>query len=73
MQNPQPPRRPGGCCSSKKKVSLAGDAFLYSLLHAPRQARPLGPDQQGLVPFGPIAQRIVQRLGLHLGIEEAGL
>ena len=70
MQSPRP-RRPGAWCSRKTGTSLARDTFLYSPLHAPRQARPLGPDQQGLA-FGPIAQRIVQRLGLHLGIEEAG-
>ncbi len=71
MQSPRP-QGPGAWCSRETGTSLAGDASLYSVNHAPRQARPLGPDQQGLVPFGPIAQRIVQRLGLHLGIEEAG-
>ncbi len=70
MQSPRP-RRPGAWCS-RETGSLAGDASLYSANHAPRQARPLGPDQQGLVPFGPIAQRIVQRLGRHLRLVEAG-
>jgi hypothetical protein len=71
MQSPRP-QGPGAWCSREIGISLVGDTFLYSVNHAPRQARPLGRDQQGLVPFGPIAQRIVQRLGLHLGIEEAG-
>ncbi len=71
MQSPRP-RRPGAWCNRETGTSLAGDASLYSVNHAPRQARPLGRDQLGLVPFGPIAQRIVQRLDLHLGIEEAG-
>ena len=73
MQSPQPPWRPGGCCSSEKHALLAGNAFAYTLLNAPPQARPLRPDQLGLIPIGHIAERIVQRLGLHLRlIEEAG-
>ncbi len=72
MQSPRP-QGPGAWRSRETGISLVGDTFLYSLPHATRQARPLGRDQQGLVPFGPIAQRIVQRLGLHLRlIEEAG-
>ncbi len=72
MQSPRP-QGPGAWCSREIGTSLAGDASLYSVNYAPRQARLLGPDQLGLVPIGPLAERIVQRLGLHLRlIEEAG-
>ena len=72
MQSPRP-QGPGAWCSREIGISLVGDTFLYSVNHAPRQAHPLGPDQLGLVPIGPLVERIVQRLGLHLRlIEEAG-
>ena len=70
MQSPRP-RRPGAWCSREIGTSLARDASLYSVIHAPRQARPLGPDQLGLV-RSVQSPRASSSVFLRLGIEEDG-
>ena len=74
MQSPRP-QGPGAWCSRETGTSLAGDASLYSINHAPRQAHPLGPRPrrrhqiEAIHRLGPrVLDELLDEIGVECGI-----